>query len=111
MGQRFEQITDDAKTRIREVSAAEAKHEQSKGAVVIDVRESEEFAHGHAKDAVHLSKGVLELHIENAVPNASTRYHLLLWRRSSIASGRRQLAKNGLYQRRLDGRWTQGMDK
>jgi phage shock protein E len=72
MGQRFEQITDDAKTRIREVSAVEAKQEQSKGAVVIDVRESEEFARGHAKDAIPLSKGVLELHIENAVPNAST---------------------------------------
>ncbi|HEX5471328.1 MAG TPA: rhodanese-like domain-containing protein [Lacipirellulaceae bacterium] len=72
MGQRFQQITDDAKTRIREVSAAEANEKQANGAVLIDVRESEEFARSHAKDAVHLSKGVLELHIENAVPDPST---------------------------------------
>src|SRR3954466_7601004 len=72
MGMRFKQLADDAKTRIREVSAREASDEQSKGAVLIDVRENEEFAAGHAKNAIHLSKGVIELHIEDAVPNTST---------------------------------------
>src|SRR5688572_26496005 len=71
-GPRFKQITEDAKSRIREVSAVEASEEQSKGAVLVDVRESEEFANGHAKGAIPLSKGVLELHIEDAVPDAST---------------------------------------
>lgn len=71
-GPRFKQITEDAKSRVREVSAAEAGEHQSKGAVLIDVREAEEFAGGHAKGAIHLSKGVVELHIEDAVPNTAT---------------------------------------
>jgi rhodanese-related sulfurtransferase len=69
---RFTQLTADAKSRIREVSAVEASNEQQQGAVLIDVRESEEFAQGHAKGAIHLSKGLLELRIEEAVPDPAT---------------------------------------
>jgi rhodanese-related sulfurtransferase len=69
---RFSQLAEDAKTRIREVSPTQASEEQSQGAVLIDVRESEEFAQGHAKDAVHLSKGLIELRIESVVPDPST---------------------------------------
>jgi phage shock protein E len=72
MGARFKQLADDAKSRIREVSAKEASGEQAKGAVLVDVREMEEFAAGHAKGALHLSKGVIELKIEDAVPDPST---------------------------------------
>ena len=69
---RFNQITDDAKTRIREVTPAQASEEQQQGAVLIDVRESEEVAQGRAKGAIHLSKGLIELRIEDAVPDAAT---------------------------------------
>jgi rhodanese-related sulfurtransferase len=72
MGARFKKLADDAKSRIREVSAKQASEEQSKGAVLIDVRENDEFAAGHAKNAIHLSKGVIELGIEDAVPDTST---------------------------------------
>ena len=72
MGIRFNQLAADAKTRVREVSAAEASQEQAKGAVLIDVRETDEFENGHAKGAIHLSKGVVELGIEETVPNVST---------------------------------------
>jgi rhodanese-related sulfurtransferase len=69
---RFAQLTADAKSRIREVSPAEANREQAQGAVLIDVREREEFQQGAARGAVHLSKGLLELRIEEAVPDPST---------------------------------------
>lgn len=69
---RFAQLTADAKSRIREVTPAQAHEEHSQGAVLIDVRESEEFSQGHAKDAIHLSKGIIELHIEQAVSDIST---------------------------------------
>lgn len=72
MGERFKQLTEDAKTRVREVSAAEASQLRSQGAVLIDVRESDEFEAGHAMGAIPLSKGVVELHIEDAVPDVST---------------------------------------
>jgi phage shock protein E len=72
MGARFHQLAADAKTRIREVSAKEASEEQAKGAVLIDIRENEELANGFARGAIHLSKGVIELRIEDAVPDTST---------------------------------------
>lgn len=72
MGMRFNQLAADAKTRIREVSAADARQEQSQGAVLVDVREDAEFENGHAKDAIHLSKGIVELRIEENVPDVTT---------------------------------------
>jgi phage shock protein E len=69
---RFQQLAADAKSRIREVTPAQAAQEQAAGAVLIDVRETEEFERGHAAGAIHLSRGVLELQIEDAVPDLST---------------------------------------
>jgi phage shock protein E len=67
---RFEKLAADAISNIREVSAAEAMAQQRAGALLVDVREADEFARGHAAGAVHLSRGVLELKIEQAAPDA-----------------------------------------
>ena len=40
--------------------------------MLIDVREADEFANGHAQGAIHLSKGVIELRIEETVPDVAT---------------------------------------
>ena len=69
---RFAKLAEDAKSRIREVSATDACQQQARGAVLIDVREGEEYANAHARGAVHLSRGVLELKIEGLVPDIST---------------------------------------
>jgi rhodanese-related sulfurtransferase len=69
---RFAILAEDAKSRIREVTPAEASAQQAQGAVLIDVRESDEYAKGHARGAVHLSRGVLELRIEGLVPDPAT---------------------------------------
>lgn len=70
-GSRFKQVVDDAKSRIREVSPKEVAEIQASGTVLIDVRESDDFANGHAAGAIHLSKGVLELKIEETVPDTA----------------------------------------
>jgi phage shock protein E len=67
--ERFKQLADDAKTRVKEVSVSEAAQQQAAGAVLIDVRESDEYAKGHAKGATPLSKGIVELRIEETVPD------------------------------------------
>jgi rhodanese-related sulfurtransferase len=69
---RFAKLAEDAKKRIREVSPTDAAREQAAGAVLIDIREGEEFAGGHARGAMHLSRGVLELRIESLVPDTAT---------------------------------------
>jgi rhodanese-related sulfurtransferase len=67
--ERFKKLADDAKTRVKEVSVADAAKQQASGAVLIDVRESDEFVKGHAKGATPLSKGIVELRIEETVPD------------------------------------------
>ena len=65
---RFQKLVADAKQRITEISPEEA-HEQAKrgAAVLIDVRAESEFRQGHAQGAKHLSKGVIEVEIEDQV--------------------------------------------
>jgi rhodanese-related sulfurtransferase len=66
---RFHQLVADAKTRIREISAADAVRRQAAGAMLVDVREADDFAKEHAVGAVGLSKGVVELKIEEHAPD------------------------------------------
>ena len=40
--------------------------------MLIDVREDREWHQGHAKQAVHLGKGILERDLEKMVPDPST---------------------------------------
>lgn len=71
----FQTLVKDAKTRIKEVNVEQLKSLQSSGEKVtlIDVREDNEWAAGHAKGAVHLSKGVIERDIEKKVPEKNAK--------------------------------------
>jgi phage shock protein E len=69
---RFQKLVADAKSRVREVSAVEASQRQQEGAILVDVREGEEFGKEHAQGAVHLSKGMIELKIEDVAPEMGT---------------------------------------
>ncbi|HZO77447.1 MAG TPA: molybdopterin-synthase adenylyltransferase MoeB [Solirubrobacteraceae bacterium] len=71
------------KDRIDEVDPAQARELASNGAVLVDVRETEEFAAGHIPGAKHVPRGYLESRIEGAVPDHSR--HLILY----CASGNR----------------------
>jgi rhodanese-related sulfurtransferase len=71
-GPRFTKLCAEAKTHVKEVTPEEAKQRQQGGTMLIDVREAEEFQKEHATGAVHLSKGMLEVKIEEKVPDAAT---------------------------------------
>ncbi len=49
-----------AKGRIREITAEQAEQAIRNADLLIDVRESDEFAAGHIPGAVHMSRGMLE---------------------------------------------------
>lgn len=68
----FQAITDDAKSRVREVSVAETLERQKAGAQVIDVREDNEWEMGHADGATHLSRGIIERDIVQTYPDKGT---------------------------------------
>jgi rhodanese-related sulfurtransferase len=49
-----------AKTRVQEISVAGADQAIRDADVLVDVRETDEFAAGHLPGAVHISRGMLE---------------------------------------------------
>lgn len=70
----FLKLTSEAKTRIRELSVeqARARLKQNPKAVLLDVREDREWNTGHAAEAKHLGKGVLERDLEKIFPDSET---------------------------------------
>ena len=70
---RFQKLVADAKQNIREISPVEAQRQSECGdAILIDVREDEDWREDHAKGAKHLTRGSIELEIEEQVPDLKT---------------------------------------
>lgn len=74
----FQEICDDAKTRVSEISAEDVwqklrghEAEAARNWVLIDVRENDEFRGGHIPGARGIGRGVLEYHIHDEVPDAN----------------------------------------
>ena len=70
----FLNLVNDAKRRVNEVSVAEARARLSANSkvVLLDVREDNEWRAGHAAEAVHLGKGILERDLEKLYPDPKT---------------------------------------
>ena len=67
----FLALVNDAKRRITEVTVAEARARLAMNpqAALLDVREDHEWNAGHATEAVHLGKGILERDLEKLYPD------------------------------------------
>ncbi|MEP6513287.1 MAG: rhodanese-like domain-containing protein [Parafilimonas sp.] len=68
----FLKIVDDAKNRIKEISVSETQKHIKEGATLIDVREDNEWQADHAKDSLHLSRGIIERDIVQQFPDKNT---------------------------------------
>ena len=67
---RFEKMVAEAKKNIKEISPQDAAAKsQSGNAVIVDVREKDEWDEEHIPDAVHMSRGTIELDIEEKIPD------------------------------------------
>jgi sulfur-carrier protein adenylyltransferase/sulfurtransferase len=64
----FKEMIGRVKSEIREISPADARGRADK-AVLVDVREGDEWAQGHVPGAVFIPRGYLELRIEEKVPD------------------------------------------
>lgn len=69
----FLKIVDEARARVREVTldGLRERMRANPALVLLDVREESEWAAGHAAEAIHLGKGVLERDIEARLPDPS----------------------------------------
>jgi rhodanese-related sulfurtransferase len=67
----FLKLVNDAKAKVKETNVAGYKEMLTRGEtpLLIDTREDNEFAAGHVKGAVHLSRGIIERDIETKYPD------------------------------------------
>ena len=72
------------KSRIDEVDPGVVREQVSNGAVVVDVREAEEWSTGHIPGAKHVPKSYLESRIDNAAPDRAQ--HVILYCQSGNRS-------------------------
>ena len=69
----FQELVADAKKKITEIFPIDAASKtKSSDAVIVDVREKDEWDDEHIPDAVHVSRGMLELEIEDKFPDRNT---------------------------------------
>src|SRR5436190_20780973 len=70
---RYQKLIAETKKKISEISPTDAATKmKSDNVVLIDVREREEWDEEHIPDAIHLSRGTIELDIEADVPDPET---------------------------------------
>src|SRR6266487_4665285 len=69
---RFEKLVAEAKKHITEISPHDAAAKSKSGqAIIVDVREKDEWDEEHIRDAIHMSRGTIELDIEEKVPDSN----------------------------------------
>jgi rhodanese-related sulfurtransferase len=69
---RFEKLVADAKKNVTEISPQDAAATlESAEATIVDVREKDEWDEGHIPGAIHMSRGTIELDIEEKVPDTN----------------------------------------
>lgn len=85
-------IVKEALKTVREVTVKQAIDRTSNGAVLIDVREDNEFETAHAQGAKHMGRGIIDRDIVQSFPDKDT--ELILYcgggYRSALAAGNLQ---------------------
>jgi rhodanese-related sulfurtransferase len=69
----YERLVADAKKNIVEISRTDAAQEaKSNDAAIVDVRDKDEFDESHIPNALHMSRGLLEIEVEKRFPDRNT---------------------------------------
>ena len=107
-GEGFVALVDDAKSRIQQIDIDGYRRMKAAGEefLLIDVREDNEWAAGHAAGAIHLGKGIIERDIEAKVPDHSTRMVLYCgggYRSALAGDALQKMGYTGVIS--LDGGW------
>jgi rhodanese-related sulfurtransferase len=70
--EKFQKLGDAARARVVGVDAKDVDDLVAGGAVLLDIRDKEEFDAGTMPGALHLSRGKLEMNVEAMLPDLST---------------------------------------
>ncbi len=84
-----------AKSGIKEVELADATQAIQDADVLLDVRETDEYASGHIPGAIHISRGLLEFKLSNDPSFSARDMKIVLYCKNS---GRAALASKALHE-------------
>jgi rhodanese-related sulfurtransferase len=104
----FLKLVNDAKSRVKEIDIEGYKKmvETADKHILVDTREESEFAAGHVKGAMHLSKGVIERDVETKVPDKNAKLILYCgggFRSALVADNLQKMGYTNAIS--LDGGW------
>ena len=103
----FEKLVADIKPNIKEISVEKTIERIDDGAILIDVREDNEFEKGHAKSATHIGRGVIERDIIGKFPDKNTELILYCgggYRSAMAADNLQKMGYNNVFS--MIGGWT-----
>lgn len=67
--EKFQQMADAARARVKEVSPDEVDTLMANGALALDIRDKEEHDADHIPGSLHVSRGKLEMNVEGVIPD------------------------------------------
>jgi rhodanese-related sulfurtransferase len=70
--QKFQMLSDAARARVDEVAADEVDALIKGGAIALDIRDKDEHDAGHIAGSLNVSRGKLEMNIEELIPDLDT---------------------------------------
>lgn len=70
--EKFQRLADTARTQVRGVAPTEVDDLIANGAVALDIRDPDEHAAGHIVGSTNLSRGKLEMLVEDMIPDLDT---------------------------------------
>lgn len=70
--EKFQKLADAARGRVEGVLAQDVDALLTHGAIALDIRDKEEHDADHIPGSLHVSRGKLEMNIEEAVPDLNT---------------------------------------
>jgi phage shock protein E len=70
--EKFQNLADAARSRVKEVQPKEVDKLHVDGAVLLDIRDKEEHDAGHIAGSLNISRGKLEMLVESKIPQLGT---------------------------------------
>lgn len=69
---KFQQLADTARSKVDEVQPQDVDRLIADGAIALDIRDKEEHDADHIADSLNISRGKLEMLVENQIPDLET---------------------------------------
>ena len=69
---KFQQLADTARSKVDEVQPQDVDRLIADGAIALDIRDKEEHDAGHIADSLNISRGKLEMLVEDQIPDLET---------------------------------------